>query len=332
MTAKFLPRRLLIGFGFVLVLLVIGVAGFMVLEHESLVDALLTTVSAISTVGYSPPHPLSTGGKLLAIGLILGGLLGIALVISVMTEYFMEGHLFGLWARLRMDKDIGKLSNHFIISGFGRVGREVARTLTQAGVPFVILDISENSLAAARTAGYLFIQDDPSRDEVLHRVGIDRARGLIACADSDTNNVYVTLTARALNPKVFIVARAAFQDAEAKLYKAGADRVVSPYVMAGRTMAQMAAEPLLADYLNLLFDGKQFGVRIQELRVSDMPELSGRSIKELHDTLLGGAYVLAIDRGEERIEHVGPEMVVCQGDRLLVVGSGEQLGKLATIG
>jgi voltage-gated potassium channel len=244
----------------------------------------------------------------------------------------MEGHLYGAWARRRMERSIEQLKDHFIISGFGRVGREVARTLNEAGVPFVILDVNHEALEVARAAGYRFMEEDASHDEVLRAAGVHRARGLIACADSDVNNVYVTLTARALSPTIFIVARAAYQDAEPKLYNAGANRVVSPYIMAGRTMAQMAAEPLLADYLNLLFDGRQFGVRIQELRVRDMPELAGHSVRDLHTSLLKGAFVLAIDRGEERIEHVDPDMVLGDDDRLLVVGSGEQLGKLATIG
>ena len=325
------PRRVLIGFGFVVALLLIGVVGFMVLEHESLIDALLTTVSAISTVGYSPPRPLDAGGKVLAISLILGGLFGIALVISSLTEYFMEGHLYGAWERRRMTKAIGELKDHFIISGFGRVGREVGRILSQEKVPFVVIDPSPEPLSVARDRGYLYVAEDPSHDHGLKAVGIERARGLIACADSDTVNVYVTLTARSLNANLFIVARAAFPDAEQKLYRAGANRVVSPYVMAGRHMASMAAQPMLADSLSLLFDGRQFGVRIQELRVSERPELAGHTVGELHDGALGGAFVLAVDRGDERITHVGPDLVLGPDDHLLLVASGEQFDKAATI-
>ena len=326
------PRRLLYCIGFVLALSVVGVIGFVTLEHESVLDAMLTTISAISTVGYAPPHPFSSAGKILALVLIVGGLLGMALVISILTEYFMEGALHGLWERRRMERQIARLRDHFIIAGFGRVGREVARTLTEAGLPFVVLDVNPEALRTAQVAGYAYRQEDPAHDHVLHSVGILLARGLIACADSDTNNVYVTLTARSVNPELFIVARAAFPDAEPKLYRAGANRVVSPYVMAGRHMAQMAAEPLVADYMNLLFDGKQFGVRFQELRVRDMPSFAGRTIKELHNTVLDGAFVLAVDRGEERIDHVSPDMVLAEDDRLLLVGTGEQLGKLTTIG
>jgi voltage-gated potassium channel len=240
-------RRLLLGFGFVLLLTVLGVAGFMSLEHESLVDALLTTVSAISTVGYSPPHPFSTSGKILAIVLILGGIFAIALVISVLTEYLVEGHLYGSWARRKMERSAAELRDHYIIAGFGRVGREVGSTLALAKVPFIVLDINLEVLEEARKAGYLFMSGDPTRDTVLMKVGIQSAKGLIACSDSDTNNVYITLTARSLNPEIFIVARAAFPDAEPRLYQAGANRVVSPYVMAGRHMAQVATNPHVSD-------------------------------------------------------------------------------------
>lgn len=325
------PRRLVLGFAFVLLLMLGGVIGFATLEHESLIDAALTTVSAISTGGYAPSRPLGVAGKLLAIFLIFGGLFGIALVISAMTEYFMEGHLYGAWEHRKTDRALQHLNGHFIISGFGRVGREVTRTLSLANVPFVVVDFNEEAVGRARDAGYLYMKEDASHDTVLERARIHHARGLIACADSDTNNVYVTLTARTMEPNVFIVARAAYPDAEPKLYKAGANRVVSPYVMAGRHMAQMAAEPLLADYVNLLFDGRQFGVRIQEIRVSDLDDLVGRTVRDLHESRLGGAFVLAIDRGDERIDRVGPDLVIRAEDRLLVVASGEQLGKLTTI-
>jgi voltage-gated potassium channel len=211
------------------------------------------------------------------------------------------------------------------------VGREVARQLINAGEVFVVLDVNPGPVQAARALGYLFLEEDASQDEVLRKVHIERARALIACADSDVNNVYVTLTARAANPNLFIVARAAQADAEPKLYKAGANRVVSPYVMAGRHMAELAARPLVADYLNLLFDGQEIDVQIQEVVVDGRSALSNRTIRDVHEAVLDGAFVLAMDRDGTRTLHVGPDEVLREGDRLLVVGSGAQLRKLTTI-
>ena len=230
-----------------------------------------------------------------------------------------------------MDRAIGRLKDHFILVGFGRVGKEVARQLSLAHRSFVVVDANESALSDASTAGYVYVRGDAADNAVLTAAGIQRAAGLVACADSDVQNVYVTLTARSVNPSLFIVARAAFSDAEVKLYNAGADRVVSPYVMAGRQIAQIAAHPRLADYLSLLFDGKQIGVQIVELRVEDMPQLVGLRVSELHRTILEGAFVLAIDRGEERLEHVLPGERIQSDDRLLVVGSGAAVEKLATI-
>jgi voltage-gated potassium channel len=315
--------------GFVAALASAGVAGFVVLEHETFLDAILTTISAISTVGYSPPHPLSTAGKVLAIVLILGGLFGIALVISLLTEYFIEGDVLGAWERRRMDRAIDQLHDHFIISGFGRVGREVAETLTQAGMRFVVLDHNPEPVAAAAAAGYVYIPENAAHDEVLERAGIHRARGLIACGDSDSNNVYVTLTARSLNPNIFIVARAAYADAEPKLYKAGANRVVSPYVMAGRHMAALASRPLVADYLNLLFDGQPIDLQIRELYVEPSSALAGRSVRELQATTLAGAFILALDRDGQRMREVQPDVVLEPGDHVLLVGTGGQLERAA---
>lgn len=230
-----------------------------------------------------------------------------------------------------MDKLLAHLHDHFIISGFGRVGQEVARQFMTDGVAFVVVDHNTEAIAAAREADYPYLHADASHDDTLQTVGIKSARGLIACADSDVNNVYVTLSARAANPDIFIVARAAHTDAETKLFKAGANRVVSPYVMAGRHMAELSARPLIADYLNLLFDGKEIDVRIQEFAVDEGSDLTDRSIRDLHSTVLNGAFVLALDRQGERIHNVGPDLVLRPGDRLLVVGSGEQLERLTTI-
>lgn len=324
-------RYLLGGLIFLAALIVGGVIGFMTIEHESFIDAVLTTVSAVSTVGYSPPRPLSVAGKILAIVLILGGLTGIAVVISLLTEYFMEGHLHGAWERARMDRSISRLHDHFIIVGFGRVGKEVARQLAAAKRPFVVVDTNEQALENAQALGYPYRSGDAASNEVLAALGVDRAAGLIACADSDVQNVYVTLTARTVNPSLLIIARAAYADAEPKLYNAGADRVISPYVMAGRQIAQIAANPRLADYLNLLFDGKQIGVQIIELRVEDMPDIAGKRVSDLHRSLLHGAFVLAIDRGNDRLEHIEAEEVIRPGDRLLLVGSGAAMQKLVTI-
>lgn len=326
-----LHRRLVLSLAFVLALILTGVVGFIWTQHESLLDALLTTVSAISTVGYSPPHPFTTAGKILALGLIVGGLVGLALVVSSLTEYFIEGHLPGAWERRKLDKALGQLSDHFIICGFGRVGREVARQLVTARESFVVLDLNAAASQAAREAGYLHLQEDASQDEILRKVHIERARALVACADSDVNNVYVTLSARAANSDLFIVARAAQTDAEPKLYRAGANRVVSPYVMAGRHMAELAARPLVADYLNLLFDGREIDIQIQEIAVDGSSSLSNRTIKDVHETVLDGAFVLALDRDGTRTLHVGPNEVLREGDRLLIVGSGAQLRKLSTI-
>jgi voltage-gated potassium channel len=327
---RFFQLRLLASLAFVVSLAILGVAGFMAFDRESLLDALLTTISAISTVGYSPPRPLDVAGKVLALVLIVGGLFGIALVISSLTEYFIEGDVLGIWERRKMDRTIERLKDHFIISGFGRVGTEMALTLRDAGFLFLVVDPNPEAIARASQAGYLYLEADAAHDEVLLAAGIERARGLMACADSDTNNVYVTLTARSLRSDLFIVARAAHADAEPKLYKAGANRVVSPYVMAGRHMAALATRPLVADSLNVLFDGRQIDVQTLEIVVDERSGLAGKAVRDLHNSVLGGAFVLALDRDGERIQQVGPDIVVQPGDLLLVVGSDEQLQKLGT--
>ncbi|HZB97988.1 MAG TPA: potassium channel protein [Candidatus Sulfotelmatobacter sp.] len=306
--------------------MVAGCIGF-VLAGFSPVDALLTTVSTIATVGYLPPHaPLSVAAKIFMAVLILAGVGTGIYVLGSLTEFLVEGGLHGTWKRRSMSKRIDRLENHFIICGFGRVGQQVARQLRETGEhAFVIVDTNPDTIAVARDWDVIYVEGDATNNATLEAVGVRRARALLACADSDVNNVYVTLSARHLSANLYILARAADPDAEQKLLDAGANRVISPYTMAGNRMAHLAIQPQAADYIDVAMPGKKLGVQIEERVVAATSPLINRTVRDIRDNELGGAHVLALEHDGKLITSVDDSHVVAAEDRILVAGTGDQL-------
>lgn len=324
MSQGLIPRGLIVGIALFLALIGVGTVGF-IAEGLTPVDALYTVVAAVTTVGYSPAHPLSTGAKLFTVFLILGGVGTGIYVLGSLTEFLIEGGLHGSWRRQRMGKRVEKLTNHYIVAGFGRVGQRVATQLESANVPFVVVDSNPVTINVAHERGLLYCQGDATSDEVLESVGVRRARGLLACADSDVNNVYVTLSARSLNPELYIVARASEATAEQKLYNAGASRVVSPYVMAGNRMAHLAVQPLAADYVDVVIRGQSLGVQIEERMVLPTSSLSNRTVQDIRTHELAGAHILAVEHDGRLVTFVGDDLIIGANDRILVAGTAEQL-------
>ena len=224
-------------------LMVVGILGYMRIEEWSILDAAYMTILTFTTVGYDEVRPLSSTGRFFNMFMMVIGV-GVMLYIltSVVQIVVEEEILRTLFRRRRMKSQLAKLRNHYIVCGFGRVGREVALTLREESVPIVVMDRNPEALTEAEELGMLGIEGDPTRDEDLLLVRVREAYGLVAAAGSDTDNVYITLTARGLNPNLRIVARATREDAEAKLMRAGADVVVQPQAIGGRHMAQSAIE------------------------------------------------------------------------------------------
>lgn len=233
-------RRLAILLVAIVVLLAAATAGFAVTEGASVGFGLVWALDTVATVG-SIPEPTTTGGQIVKSALIVLGVGTLFYALVTVTEFFVAGHLSGLLEERRQLREIDSLSNHILICGFGRVGRQAARDLRAAGRDFVVIDNDpEGTREHAEATGVPFIHGAASEDEVLRRAGIMRAAGLIACVDSDAENVFITLTVREMRPDLPIVARAAVEDTERKLRHAGADRVVSPYKETGSEMVRLA--------------------------------------------------------------------------------------------
>ena len=220
-----------------------------------------------------------------------------------------------------MDGQIAKLRDHFIIAAYGRVGRAAARELEAEGVPFVVLDRLDDLEAQMRSDGVLYKVGDPTSERTLQEAGIARARGLISAVDSDADNVYITLTARSLNPDLFIVARASEPKSPERLYRAGADRVISPYVSSGRHMAMLALRPRVVDYLEIAGRDAE-PLRLEELLVEDGSPLIGASIADVG----GDALPLVVRRADgELIANPAPHEVVREGDLIVLLGGSPAL-------
>lgn len=325
-------RRLAIAAAALLSLLVVGTAGYRIIEHWSLLDALYMTIITVGTVGFGEVHPLSDAGKLFTAFLVVAGVGALGFSLGTFIDFWVEGHLRDMLEGRRMQNTIGALSGHYIVAGLGRVGSVVARSLAAEGVTFVVLDNCEECVVSARAQGWLANQGDATDEEVLRAAGVERARGLVTALDTDADNTFVTLTARGLNPDLFIVARSSSEPSEAKLRKAGANRVMTPTVVGGRRLASMVLHPVVADYLDLVSHGGEVEFRLEELDVGADSHARGKTIGDLRIRHTTGAFVMAVRHPDGTLEtHPGKDTRLQGGDRLVAFGSDGQLHELARL-
>jgi len=321
-------RRLLVALLLLPALLVVGVVGFMLIEGWSFLDALYMTVTTITTVGFREVQPLSDGGRIFTIFLIMFGV-GVAFyILTTLVATVVEGDLGLALGVRRMKGRIEALSDHHILCGFGRVGEEISREFADRKVAFVIVESVPESLERARKKGYLVVEGDASTDATLLEAGAQRARCLLAASDSDAGNTYIVLAAKALNPRLFVVARAGQPVSEERVRRAGADRVISPYSIGGRRMALSALQPLVLDFIDTLAAGRHGEQILAEIALTEDSGLAGLTIEGCFINC-PGATVLALQKATGPIQ-VGPRpgTVLEVGDRLMVLGDEEDLAAL----
>jgi voltage-gated potassium channel len=312
-------------------LLVLGTAGYMLIEGWSFLDALYMTVTTLVTVGFGEIHPLSTAGRIFTIALIVLGVGGVLYTFTSVMQYVFEGHLGREWELRRMQRRIDQLRDHFILCGYGRVGRQVARDFAEDGVPFVLVDMDQDRLDQAGTDGCVTLRGDATDDDTLRRAGIDRARGLITCVQSDADNIFVTLSARALRSDLYIVARSDNEDAAPKLRRAGADRVVSPYSIGGRQMAMLAVRPAAVEFVDRVLSRADIELLLEDFVIAERSPLVGRTLAEIQEQVAPGVTVLALRRDSRLVTQPPSDWDVRLGDELVAVGTPEQLRALEGI-
>jgi voltage-gated potassium channel len=307
-----------------------GVAGFMLVEGWSFFDSLYMTIITFSTVGFNEVHPLSPGGRIFTVVLIVLGVGTFLYMITSIAEFVVTGQLSGALGRRRMNKAIDALSNHYIVCGYGRVGTQVALELKREGVPFVIIDSNPDSIQACSAEGYIYIEGDASNDEILEEAGIFRARGLVTATDEDADNVYITLSARNLKADLFIVSRANLEKSEYKLLKAGADRVISPYSIGGRRLASLLLRPTVVEFLDVVMHSAEIELLMEEVMINDKSPFVGATMEDVRKRCAAGANILALKKkgGKKLVPNLSPETVVEMGDRFVALGTKDQLREL----
>lgn len=306
-------------------------AGFMAIEGWGPLDAFYMAVITMTSVGFGEVHPLSQAGKLFTVLVILGGVAIVAMFLSYGSQVVFEGQLERFMGRRRMEKDVARLRDHYIICGYGRMGRVISREFAKKPVPFVVIE-SHPEVFREIDPGMLCICGNAEDDAVLREAGIERARGLVTVVSSDADNVYITLTAAGLRPDLYIVARAGDEAAERKLLRAGASKVVCPYAIGGTGIANAILRPAVVDFIELVTRREHLELQMEEVLIGAGSTLAGRTILDTGLRQNYGAIVVAVKKGDERMRfNPAPEDRLERGDRLIVLGAGEKLDEIAKL-
>jgi voltage-gated potassium channel len=304
---------------------VAGTVGFHLILDESWFQSFYRTVVTITLAGLDTVPP-NNAARALTIVLLLAGLTIIAYAGAVIVEAMTGGVLSGALVERRRRQAIDQLHDHYIICGYGRVGRRVAEEFRASGVQYVVLDFHEDAIAAANARGELLIQGDATEDEDLERAGLAHARGLVAASDNDANNLYLTLSARSARPDLAIVARASDTDAERKLKLAGADRVVLPYTAAGGLMANLVLKPQVTEFLDVVTTATGPDLQLAEIEVRSTYAAAGKTIRELRIRHETGALIVALRKPDGSFDTTPePDTPIEVGDVLIGVGSPDEI-------
>lgn len=313
--------------------IVLGTVGYRVIEGWPWHDALFMTVITLSTVGYSEVRELTVPGEQFTIVLILVGAGGLAYSFSTIADYIIAGELNGVMRRRRMERAIDRLNGHYVVCGFGRVGKQVVAGLQESRKEIVVIDNAEENQDALEASGVNYIIGDASDDAMLQQSGIERASGLCTCLPADADNVFIVLSARTINPRLRIIARCNVTENERKLRIAGANDVINPYYITGHRMAVQLLHPNVIEFLDVITRRGGLEMRIEEFEIGAQSALAGKNWMDTRIRNDTGVNVLAIRRASgQLITDLGQNVVIEAGDSLIGLGGEGQLeglGRLA---
>jgi voltage-gated potassium channel len=326
------PRHFLI----IVVLLVFtvtsGTVGFRVIEGWGLMDALYMTIITMATVGYQEIHPLGDAGRIFNMVLIFFGLGTTTYVAASVVQFMVEGRIRAIMGRRRLDRRIDRLNQHYIICGYGRIGRILCQTLRQKPVDLVAIEKSPDLIPALEQDKVLYIQGDATSEDILRRAGIERARGLVAVLANDTDNVFLVLTARQLAPHLMIIARASREESKNKLRAAGANIVESPYEMGAFRLAQRIMRPAVTSFLESAFSQTRKDIQLEELAVSGASALAHVSLKDSGIRQKFNLIIIAIKKADgTMLFNPSFESVLVPDDTVIALGEVENLDKLERV-
>ena len=317
---------------FLLSVFVVGIGGYMFIEGWNFFDSLYMVVITLATVGFGEIHPLTFHGRIFTIVLILvwAGIGFYAL--SSIIQPIIEGEIRKVLGRKKLEKEIRNLKDHYIVCGFGRMGSYISRELRNASVSYIIIEKDEHLREKLERENYLYLYGNASEDEVLIEAGVKKARGLVAVAASDADNVYITLTARQLNPNLFILARSTNESSERKLQQAGANKVISPYQMGAVRMVQAILRPAVLDFIEIAFHGKSMELQCEEFLVKPNSSLVGSSLQEAEIRKNLGVIIVAIkETSGKMVFNPSRDVRINAGDTLITLGEKKDLVRLEKI-
>jgi voltage-gated potassium channel len=308
-------------------LVAVATMSYALIEDMGFLDALYMTVITATTTGFREVKKLDAQGQVLTIVVNLGGVFLMAIVLGSLTEVLVAGTIRRIMGRKRMEKQIDSLRDHYVICGNGRIGHIVADDLAGHGVPYVIIEKDVSTLGSSEDGKLFFVEGDATEDDVLNRAGISRARGLIAALPSNAQNAFVVMSARELAPHLLIIARADEEGAEKKLLRAGADRVVSPYEIGGRRMAQCILRPSVMDFIELVTVSPEEGqMQLSEVRVRSGSDLIDKTLIEAEIRDRHAVYVIALKNGDSKMDmNPAPHTRIKEGDVLILIGPSDGL-------
>jgi voltage-gated potassium channel len=321
-------RRVAYAVAALLVVVVGGTIAFHEFLHETWIQSTYRTVVTISLAGLDTV-PRNDEARGVSIVLVLAGITIFAYIATVLVEGIAGGVFTGAMVERRRRRAIERLKNHYIICGYGRVGRRIAAEFREEGVPFVVLDFSDDAIEAAREADVLYVEGTGTEDEDLREAGLERARGLVASADSDADNLYITLSARSVRPDLLIVARASDEDAAKKLQLAGADRVVQPYSTAGKEMAKLVLRPQVAAFLDIVSTSGGPDLLFEEIEIKESCAEAGKTIRDISIRERTGAMIVALRKHDGTFDATPqPDAVLEVGDVMIAAGAPDELRRL----
>ncbi len=321
---KELRQKLLLAFFLLGCVISFGTLGYMFIEGWDLLDSLYMTIITLASVGYKEVHELSVNGKIFTIVLIIGGVGTVAYALTAAAKVILEGELQDVFGRRRLEKKIRELKNHYIICGYGRMGKIICHELSEKDQKFVVIEKGPNLTADTKDA--LIIQGDATKDEALKEVGIDKARGLISVLPTDAENLFVVLSARGLNPHLLIVARAGEEGSEKKLLRAGADKVVSPYHIGGLRIAHTILKPAVVDFIEFATKSGNIDLQMEEVSIQESSQLSGLTLDECGFGRELGIIIVAIKNATGDLKF-NPTFrsTIHSGDTLIALGETSKL-------
>jgi voltage-gated potassium channel len=322
-------RQLQLAILLVAVVLAVGTVGYTVIEGWSVWDALFTTVVGVTTVGSSRLERLSSLGQVFTVLLLIGGVGTTFYAFTLVAAGIIESRLHPRNQERRRARMIDALTDHFILCGAGRIGLIIAEEFRRQGIPFVVVDRDPEAVQRALGRGDLAVEADASREDLLKKIRIDRARGLIAALGTDAENVYAILTARGLRPDLYVIARADSEEGKHTLMRAGATRVISPYQIGATQIAQTALRPAVVDFVELATSSENLDLAMEQISIGPSSGLANRSLVDANVRQRFGVIVIGIQRDKGRMEfNPEPDAIMRTGDQLVVLGRSVQLKDL----